>query len=175
MRRLALFAVLLLTLAACRRTGSEVIHPEPTQEGSATLVSVVNLGDPAQALQLVRGFHFIEQNSWRWTMGKFAVTLRPPEGAAQKGAKLVVQLTIPHASIAKLGPVTLTARYGEQTVGSQTYEKSGQHTFETQVPAALLSRETVTFDFALDKFLSAGTLDERELGAIVSTIGLVSN
>jgi hypothetical protein len=173
-RGLILAATLLLCLSACRRS-AEVIHPEPTEEGSATLVSVLNLGDPAHATQLVRGFHFIEQNAWRWTLGHFAVTLRPPEGAASKGAKLFLRFALPDSSLAKLGPTTLTVRCGSQPLGSLTLSQAGQHTFEAQVPAALLGRETVTFDFAVDKFLPAGAADERELGLIASTIGLVAN
>jgi hypothetical protein len=167
----AVAAAMLLT--GCRR--HEVIHPEPTEEGSVSLSPVVNMADLAVAMQLVRGFHEVEQNAWRWTMGKFAITLRPPEGAAQKGAKLVMQFSIPDASIQKLGPVTVTATTGTLEVGRLTMKAGGQYTFDAVVPATELQRETVTFDFALDKFLAAGTLDGRELGIIVSSIGLLPN
>ncbi len=176
MRRLipALVLAAAILITGCRR-GGEIIHPEPTEEGTATLVSVLNMGDPHHAMQLVRGFHHIEENAWRWTMGRFAVTLRTPEGGARKGAKLSAQLSFADQSIARLGPVTLSVRAGQRELGSLTASKAGAYTFEADVPPELLQgRETVTFDFALDKFLPAGTLDGRELGVITSTIGLVS-
>jgi hypothetical protein len=36
-----------------------------------------------------------------------------------------------------------------------------------------LNAPGVTFDFALDKFLAAGQVEQRELGIIVTTIGLL--
>ena len=69
----------------------------PTKTG-AQLAAVVNMADPKSSVQLLKGFHDVEQNAWRWTMGKFSVTLRPPLNAPQKGATLVVKLSIPDAS-----------------------------------------------------------------------------
>jgi len=170
-RLIPIAAAALLVLSGCRR--QEVIHPEPTEEGSVSLSSVVNMADLAVNMQLVRGFHQVEQNAWRWTMGRFAVTLRTPEGAGQKGAKLVARFSVPDAALQRLGPITLTALIGQTPVGKITASTPGQYALETEIPASQLLRETVTFDFVLDKFLAAGTLDTRELGVIASTIGLL--
>jgi hypothetical protein len=164
----AVFAVL-LAVAGCRQ---EKIHLEPTEEGTLALASTVQMGDRNAAMQLVRGFHAIEGGTWRWTMGRFAITLRVPEGAARDGAKLVVRFVAPEPVVEKLGPGTLTAKIGERVVGSSTFREAGQQTLTAAIPAADLRSETATFNFALDKYLAASGTDGRELGVIVESIGL---
>jgi hypothetical protein len=42
------------------------------------------------------------------------------------------------------------------------------------VPPDLLVKEAITLDFALDKSISPGSADSRELGIIATSIGLES-
>lgn len=172
MRRLTIASavVAISTLTGCHR--DQVIRPEPTEEGSTALASAINIGDPNAAFQLVKGFHAIEEHSWRWTMGRFSVIFRSPEGAAQKRTILTVRGNIPEAVLNKVGPVTLTALLGQDPVGSITLSKPGAFALEAHVPPAALRSETVTFDFVLDKFCPPGTLDPRELGVILTYAGL---
>ena len=169
----ALTALLLLALAlpACRPR--EKVRPEPTEE-NLNLLSEVHTADPAGAQQLIRGFHPVEQNSWRWTQGKFAVLLKPPATAAEKGAQVYVNVTVPDPVAQKLGSVTLTALLNGTKLGSATWTQAGEYVFTADVPASSLGTEPVTFDFMLDRFLSAGAVDSRELGVIVSRVGLRS-
>ncbi len=172
MRRLtiALAIVAISALAGCHR--DQIIRPEPTEEGSTTLASAINIGDPNVALQLVKGFHDIEEHSWRWTMGRFSLIFRPPDGAPQKRTILTVRGNIPEAVLNKVGAVTLTALLGQDPLGSITLSKPGAFVLEAPVPSAALRSETVTFDFVLDKFCPPGTLDPRELGVILTYAGL---
>ena len=55
------------------------------------MLSVVQMGDPQAATQLLSGFYAIEAGAWRWTEQKFSVQLGTPFGAAQKGAWLRVR------------------------------------------------------------------------------------
>ena len=64
---------------------------------------------PGLCGQLVSGFHGIEANAWRWTMRQFSVYLRPPLGSAQKGAVLIVNLTVPPAVIETEKTISLSA------------------------------------------------------------------
>lgn len=169
MRRLTGTVLLLAAVAACHR---EKIHPLPTDEDAFTLTSSVNMANPRSAVQLVSGFHATEQNAWRWTTGHFAVTLKPPDGSAEHGAKLSVRMAAPEPLIQRLGSVTLTATAQRRALGSLICEKTGEYTFEADVPAELLRTDAVLFDFTLDRFLPSGTLDSRELGVIVSAIAL---
>ena len=59
------------------------------------LLSTVHAADPKSSIQLIKGFHGVEQNSWRWTMGRFAVTLKPPIGAAEQGAAAGAEILDP--------------------------------------------------------------------------------
>lgn len=174
MRRLGRFAFCGLILAAlavggCKRRERTKVE---TIEEPFTLKSVVNMSDPRAAVQLVNGFYDIEFNAWRWTAGKFAVNLRPVSGSAQDGAKLVMRFSAPPPVIEHLQSVTVSAKTGTTDLGSETYSKAGEHTFTKVVPAPALAGDSAIFSFTLDKSLPAGTVDQRELGLIVTSIGL---
>ena len=169
MRRLT-FALMVAfaTVTACRpREKIRVELPEPEM-----LSSVVNTADPAVAPQLIRGFHQIEQGSWRWTAGKFSVAFKPPAGSGAQGGQVVLRCSVPEALIRRVGDATLTATVNGGTLGSQTWKSAGEYTFTAPIPAAQLDTETVTVDFSLDKFLSAGQAEARELGLIVTSIAV---
>src|SRR5947209_15907618 len=101
MRRLTrrAFPVLCVAIAlafsttACKR--HKKARVETVEESTPTLASIINAADTRTAPQLLKGFYDVEQNAWRWTMGKFSVTLRPPLNAPQRGATLVVKFAIP--------------------------------------------------------------------------------
>lgn len=162
----------LCVAVGCRR--EEKIQLEPTEEAPATLQSTVHASDPKSSIQLIKGFHGIEQNSWRWTMGRFAVTLKPPMGAAERGATLVLRFTIPDAVLQKTKVMTLSALVQNTPVGKETYKSAGEYTFNADVPPNLLKGEAVNVDFSLDQFLPAGAVDARELGVVFVSAGLES-
>jgi hypothetical protein len=132
------------------------------------------MADPSASIQLIRGFHQIEHESWRWTAGKFSVTLKTPSGGAQKGGRLTFRFSLPDAVMARVGSTTLTASVDGSAVKSMTYTRAGEYAFEADIPAAALRSEACTADFALDNYLPAGTADERELGLVASQIILES-
>jgi hypothetical protein len=168
-RRLIVFAILLSTLA-CRR--EEKIKLEETDESQPILTSTVHAGDPKAAMQLIKGFHGIEQNAWRWTMGHFAVTLQIPAGAAERGGNLVVKFSTPEAVMQKLKKTTLSAVIQKTPIGSATYTAAGEQIFRADVPATLLQGDAVSVEFSLEPFLPAGSLDGRELGVIFVSAAL---
>jgi hypothetical protein len=158
----------MLASAACRpRDNIKVESPEPE-----VLSSVVNTSDPAVAPQLIVGFHEIEQGSWRWTAGKFAVAFKSPARSGGQAARLVMHCSVPEALTSRVGAVTLTAKLNGATLGVQKWETPGEYTFTAAVPASQLSADAVTVDFSLDKFLPAGQADARELGLIVTSVAI---
>jgi hypothetical protein len=163
-------AALLLTSTGCKPR--DKIKTQPTEEAPAQLSSVVYMADPKASVQLLRGFHAVEGNAWRWTMGRFAVTLRPPATAAQRGATLKANFALPDAVMKKVGTVTITANVNGLVLPGERYEKPGDHAYSRDVPASALAAEAVTCEFVLDKFLPAGAVDQRELGLVMSSIGL---
>ncbi len=173
MRRLAfsLFPLLLISVLAVAPAGCKRKKRSQATEEPSGLATMVHAADPRSALQLVRGFHSVEQNAWRWTAGSFAVTLRPPAGAAQKGATLQLKFVLPDAVIDKLKQMTLTATVNGQKLAPETYAKSGEYTYSRDVPGAALTQDVVNVEFALDKFLPASPEDQRDLGVIMTMVG----
>lgn len=173
MRRLktavCLAALALLALGpGCKRKQPKIqTQEEETQE----LATIVHVADPRSAVQLVKGFHEVEQGAWRWTKGAFAVTLRPPRGAAQRGANLVLRFALPDAVIEKLKTVEVSAKVGGTQLKPETYSVSGEHVYSREVPGTLLAGEGVLAEFAVDKTYPPSASDPRELGLIVTTIG----
>lgn len=152
------------------------LNPEQTDwewtvQDTASLVSVIPMGDPSLSGQLIRGFHEIEQNSWRWTDGKFTVALRTPPGANRTGAWLIVKLHVSEVSIKQLRSMTLTAAVGGQVLTPETFTTAGAHEYRREVTASVLDPEMVDAEFSLDKFLNPHGV---ELGVVVNSIALES-
>ena len=173
MRRLALILLvivpaLVLAPAGCKRKKRRPVAVEEEQVG---LMTMVHAADTRAAMQLVRGFHSVEQNAWRWTAGAFTVTLKPPAGAAQKGAMLTFKFVVPEVVINKVGPVTLAASVNGTALAPETYSKTGEYTYSRDVPATALTGDAVNVEFKLDKFMPASEQDQRDLGVIMTRVG----
>ncbi len=166
----ALTAVLLCSGSACKRR--DRVRLDQTEEEAPQLASVVHVGDPRNAAQLVSGFYGIEQNSWRWTAGKFSVLLRPPRSAATNGAVLKLEFAIPDLSVKQLKTISLSAIVNGTQLAPETYTQAGTFTYSRDVPGSALTGDTVKVDFALDKSLPRTPSDQRELGLVVSSVGL---
>lgn len=168
MRRLTF--VVLLCAAGCNKPTR--VRATVSGNDDTNLRSVVHVADPRSSIQLIRGFHEVEGNSWRWTKGKFAVPLRPPLNAERDGAFLMAKFSIADSTIQNLHQVTLSANINGVAIPGETYDKTGDFIYKKEVPAAALQSDAVTVAFALDKYLAAGQLEGRELGIIVALIGL---
>jgi hypothetical protein len=175
MRRLSLatplLVLLILASTSCRIKKKSVVK---AAEDDGQLVSVINVADPRGSAQLGRGFHNLENQSWRWTMKNFTATLRPPAGAAQKGAGLELKFTVPDVMFNRVGAMTVDARINGIDLGPQTYSNAGDYTYTRDIPASALISEAVAIDFAVDKGLPPGDSDPRELAIIVTSVGLIS-
>jgi hypothetical protein len=172
MRRVTMAVTAVLAVAAmtgCKKGNKPVQYVE---EGASQLSSAINTGDPRAAIQLLRGFHDIENNSWRWTGPKFAVALRPPKEIPAEGAKLYLEYAVPDLFVQKVPKATLSVVVNGNAMEPETITKAGSFKLERMVPASMLQGEVATIDFAMDKYLEAGAADQRELGLIVSGVGM---
>lgn len=176
-RSLAVLPVIAVALAtgACRgKHRRTTVQNEEPPEGGPRIASSLKMSDAAASAQLQKGFYGLEGGSWRWTAGTFAVLLRPPLSSAQHGATLTFAFSIPDVVIQKLSAVTLTASIGTTKLKSEKYTKPGSYSFTAEIPPELLAKEAVVIDFALDKSLPAGSLDQRELGVVATAVNLES-
>jgi hypothetical protein len=169
---LLLMAALILAPAACRR---KTVNVGATDEETPRMRSVLMLGDPKVEPQLVKGFYGVEAGAWRWTDKQFTVALRPPFGAAQKGAKLTFKLTIPDVVIQNLKTISLSATAAGSALAPETYTTPGDFIYVRDLPPSLMSGDAVRIDFQLDKSMRPGGGDIRELGVIAFNIGLEAN
>jgi hypothetical protein len=172
MRRRNMLATALgacLTLAGCKRRRK--VRVEQTEEDGASLASVIHAGNPGVAPQFVKGFYPIEEKSWRWTMGQFAVNLRPPRNAATTGATLHFKFTLPEAVLSKLKTVSISANVNGISLPPETYTQAGVFDYSRDVPASALTGDSVKVEFTMDKFIPAGEVEQRELGVIATSVG----
>jgi hypothetical protein len=130
------------------------------------------MGDPRAAGQLVAGFHDIEAHAWRWSMRQFSVYLRPPLGSAQKGAVLYLNLTLPPVVLEKHQSLSLTASVNGNKLSTETWSAPGSYVYKHDIPAELLAGDGVRVDFELDNAMPPSEKDARELGVVVSKVGL---
>jgi hypothetical protein len=163
-----------LNLACSGKHSTAVQNDEGEPVVKAPIVSALKMGDPSAKDQLAKGFYPLEAGAWRWTAGNFSVTLKTPPGAAQKGATLTVALSVSDIVLKQFHSQTLTASAGAAALKSEKYIDPGSHTFTADVPATALTGDTVTIDFSLDNSLPPA-VDKRELGLIVSSVGIESN
>jgi hypothetical protein len=167
---LALTALVLVP-AACKR---KKVRVGATDEETPQMRSVLNMGDPRIEPQLISGFYGVEEAAWRWTARQFSVALKPPFGSSQKGAKLTMKITVPPVIIEKLKNVSLSATAAGSPLPPETYTTAGDYFYVREIPASLLSGDTLRVDFQLDKAMPPSGADIRELGIIVLNIGLES-
>jgi hypothetical protein len=163
---LALALALAFAPPGCKRIEKTVARHAPG------VASTVHMSDPDIAPQLIYGFYGMENGAWRWTAQQFAVSLRPPYGAAQKGAALVLHFTVPPVVIEKEKSVTLSAAIGGTSLAPETYTSPGNYAYRRAVPASLLGVNTVRADFKLDKAMPPAGGDIRTLGIVVLSAGL---
>ncbi|HUQ92563.1 MAG TPA: hypothetical protein VM120_12870 [Bryobacteraceae bacterium] len=170
MRRLMLVALAASFVAGCNKP--KRVRAGALDEDDSALRSMVHVADDKSFLQLGNGFHALEGNAWRWTKGRFSVTLRPPLNAEKDGAYLVLRFSLAESVVSRVHSVRLAANVNGTPVEGQTYTKNGDYIYRRHVPASALKGGAVTAEFSLDHYLQAGQLEGRELGLIVSVIGL---
>jgi len=170
---------LAIILAAAALTSSSACRRRPRPKVSATiedtqgeLAAVIEVADPRASSQLLRGFYPIEAAGWRWTGRQFAVSLRAP--LAARAATLTLKFAVPDVVMNKLKSMTLSATVNGVALLKQTYTKPGNLVYAQEVPASALKGEALTVEFALDKAYGPSEQDRRELGLVVTTVGVES-
>ena len=166
----------LLASAGCtgQHSRSTVQNDDTPEAPKVAMVSSLAMNAPSAPGQLMKGFGALENGQWRWAAGGFSVKLKTPSGASEKGATLSLALSVSDAVLKQVQSQMLTASVGGQKLGSETYTQSGAHVFKADMPTSVLTGDSLTIDFALDHPLPPSASDRRELGVIVSSVGIES-
>jgi hypothetical protein len=142
------------------------------QTSNPRAANTVNMADAAQASQLLSGFYGIEGERSRWTAKSFSVLLKAPPGSERNGAELALKLYIPDVQIRSLGAMTLSADAGGHELPSRSFSQSDEFTYSAHVVAEALRSGFVVVNFRLDKSSAGLNGDARELGVVVTEVGL---
>ncbi len=167
-RRAAFALLIALSFTGCHRDRRVRVQ---TDEEPPRLAMMLSVADPRAATQLVNGFYSLENNSWRWTAGKFAVVLRPPRAADTKGAVLKFKFNLPEAVLNKVKTLAISAAVNGAALSAESYTQPGEYTYTREVPAKAFSGDAAKVEFTLDKFLPPSNSDLRELGVIATMVG----
>ena len=171
-RRLALVVIAIACFGLAGGCKKSKRRAQKRATAAAAPASAIRMGSAAFERQLVSGFHGIEANAWRWTAKSFAVALVPPPGAAKKGVVLEVRLTVPPVIITKVGTITLAASINGKALPTEAFATPGDYLYKRDIHPALITGNPVRVEFQLDKAMPPNDIDRRELGIVVSSIGL---
>ena len=162
-----------LLLSSCSRRQAAA-DPSLVQEAQPFPgLAFLHVADPRAEPQLLAGWHPVEQGSWRWTEKHFAVALKAPAaGRHPKAAALELKFVLPIQLMARLQSITLAATVNGVALAPRTYTKAGDQVYTQRVPAEALASGVARVDFLLDKALPPNNTDRRELGVVVSSVGL---
>ena len=114
--------------------------------------------------RLLKGWHAIEENAWRWTERQFSVEFPspPPRG------KLTLRFALPEIAIEQLGSVTLSVTVNGLALPPETYRESGEHVYTCDV----VSSGPALVEFEMDRALPPQPPDKRELSVMVLSVAL---
>jgi hypothetical protein len=131
--------------------------------------SSVNIADPGQAAQLLNGFYGIEGGKSRWTAKNFSVLLKIPPGSP---LRIYLKVYVPDVQIRNLGPIKIRAEVAGRELPSLTLSKPIEYIYSVSVDPAALRSDYVVAKFRLDKSSVGLNGDVRELGVVVTEVGL---
>jgi tRNA (mo5U34)-methyltransferase len=118
-----------------------------------------------QHLDLLEGWHDVEDSGWRWTERQFAARATSPSGL--KPSRLAMRMFVPPLLIDKFGSITLHARIDDTEVPPLVMRDPGIHMFVRKIPKPSGVTSVV---FHLDNALGPDANYSRELGIIVASL-----
>jgi 2-polyprenyl-3-methyl-5-hydroxy-6-metoxy-1,4-benzoquinol methylase len=115
---------------------------------------------PRYSVKLLKGWHPLERNSFRWTEQRFRIQINRPH--LIKFSTLTFNFRVPTES-----PVTLSAAVNGVSVPPATYASEGDQSYCLPLPHAALDAPEIRIDFTVDRCLPARAFDQRELALLV--------
>ncbi len=118
-----------------------------------------------QHLDLLYGWHDVEESGWRWTERQFAA--RATSRVGMKHSSIAMRVFVPPLVIEKFGSITLRANIDDIEVQPLVMRDPGIHEFVRKIPKP---SEVISMVFHLDHALSPEAGYSRELGIIVASL-----
>jgi len=140
---------------------SDPVSPDHDERAFCLLKSHYGL----EHLELLEGWHQVEDSGWRWTERQFAVRAASQVGV--KHSRISMRVFAPPALIEKFGSISLRARIDDTDVQPLVMREPGIHLFERRIPKP---SEVTSVVFRSDNVLGREEGYSRELGIIVASI-----
>jgi tRNA (mo5U34)-methyltransferase len=118
-----------------------------------------------QHLELLEGWHHVEDSGWRWTERQFAARATNPLGV--RHSRLAMRVFAPPLLIEKFGSITLHAKIDDTEVPPLVMRDPGIHAFVRKIPKP---SDVTSVVFRVDNVLGADEGYSRELGIIVASL-----
>ena len=162
-----------------RRSGWDVMHyatvgpvdtADPvTQAGDARafILAKSRMAAPPCGFRLLRGWHEMEDDAWRWTERAFSIEV--DTFAPLRPATLRFVFHLPEVVFATAPSLTLAVRINGTPLASGIYSTPGEHEYIGTLPA--LDAGIATVDLELNHAIAPTDLDRRELGLLVKFSG----
>jgi hypothetical protein len=139
----------------------------PEGDARAYILATSRLAAAPSDFRLLRGWHNLELDAWRWTERCFALEVDVP--ADLSPATLEFRFELPAVMFAAYPHFTLFARVNGTPLAPRIYAVPGRHKYSA--PVASVPAGSVTVEFELDRAVGPGDADRRELGVIVALTG----
>jgi tRNA (mo5U34)-methyltransferase len=140
---------------------SDPVHPDRDERAFCLLES--HYGH--QHLDLLEGWHHLEESGWRWTEKQFAA--RATSRVGMRHSRIAMRIFAPPLSIERFGSITLHAKIDGEEVPPLVMTEPGIHMFIRNIPKP---SDVTSVVFQLDKGLGADAGYARELGIIVASL-----
>lgn len=121
-----------------------------------------------QHLDLLDGWHHVEESGWRWTQRQFAA--RATNRTGVRYSRIEIRVFAPPLMIEKFGSLTLRAEIDQAEVQPFVMRDPGIHKCMRRIPKPA---EVTSVVFRLDNALEPAAPDFRELGIIVLSLEFV--
>jgi tRNA (mo5U34)-methyltransferase len=143
---------------------SDPVSPDHDERAFCLLKSHYGLAH----LDLLDGWHQVEDSGWRWTERQFRA--RATSRVGVKHSRIAMRVFAPPLLIEKFGVISLSAKIDDTDVQPLVMREPGIYLFERKIPRP---SEVTSVVFRLDNVLGSEEGYSRELGIIVASIEFI--
>ena len=133
-------------------------------ERAFVLLESERVPKPAAKLELLAGWHELEQNAWRWTEDRFSA--RVP-ASVENAQTLVLEVYLPESGFKGQSRYVLHVSVNGRSIGNEAFSSPGLKTVRFRLDKLADTKETALVECRLDPAQPAAPGDPRKLGVVV--------